>query len=423
MEQEHTMGPRSHAYSQVLLKLVVRLVAAMVIVVVGFAAGVGTMWFAGAEVRAAVASIAPQRAAQETAVSREERAQILWDIWDILEREYIDPRAIEDDEMIHGAASGMVSSLGDPHTAFVEPVFAAIMDEDMQGSIEGIGATVDMVDGQLLIVKPLPNSPALEAGLQPGDVILEVDGVKIEGLAVLEAISLIRGPEGTIVRLLVEREGVSEPFLVPIERRKVEIVTVEVEVTEDNIVHVRLREFNAIAHKRLREALTEALKQDPEGLVLDLRSNPGGYLEMAVEVASEFLPKGTLILQEQERGEATQEYRVRRTGLALNVPLVVLVDAGSASASEIVAGALRDNERGMLIGQRTFGKGSVQNTHELADGSSLRVTIARWLLPSGAHLDGAGIEPDIVVEYTAEDSAAGRDPQLARAIEYLREGE
>lgn len=405
-------------------RLVLSLVAAALLVSAGFAAGVGSMWFFGPQIRQSLASVSANSGTIDADLPPEQRADLLWEIWGILDREFILPEAIDGTKMIHGAAEGMVGSVEDPYTAFVRPVPAAIMDEDMQGSFEGIGATVEMVEGQLVIVRPLPKSPAEEAGLEAGDIVLEVDGKPLEGMEILDAITLIRGPRGTVVRLLIQREDIAEPFIVPVTRDEVEVVTVESEALGGGIGYIRLREFNAIAHKRLREAAKALIEsgQADTGLILDLRGNPGGYLQMAVDVASEFLPRGELILVEQQRGEAPEEYRVKRAGVALDVPLVILIDQGSASASEIVAGAIRDNARGTLIGQRTFGKGSVQNTHTLQDGSSLRVTIARWLLPGGDHLDGEGIAPDIQVEATAEQISARVDAQRERAIQFLREG-
>jgi carboxyl-terminal processing protease len=292
----------------------------------------------------------------------------------------------------------------------------------MQGSFEGIGATVEMRDGELVIVRPLPNSPALEAGLQAGDAILSVDGEPLEGKDIMEAISLIRGPKGTAVELLVRRKGKEESFVVSVKREKVDLPTVESRMIKD-VAYIRLTEFNAAAKERMHRDLEELFEQDPVGLVLDLRGNPGGYLNEAVDVASEFLPKGVLLLTERQRGKDEKEYRVKQAGIATEIPLVVLVNEGSASASEIVAGSIRDNDRGTLIGQQTFGKGSVQNTHTLQDGSSLRVTVARWYLPDGQNLDGNGITPDIQVPLTAEEAAADKDPQLDRAVEYLMEGD
>ena len=408
--------------NQTFLRTIVLIVAVCAVLVVGFGAGMTTMWFVGPDVRRVVAGSRPTNEGAEEP-SREERSQLLWEIWDILDAEYIEPEAIGSDKMIYGAASGMVSTLGDPHTSFMEPLPAAIMDEDMRGSFEGIGATVDMVEGQLVIIRPLPSSPALGAGLKAGDIILEVDGESLEGKTLVEAISIIRGPEDTVVRLLVQREGEAEPFVVPVTRAKVELTIVESRIIDDGVAYLRLSEFNALSQKRVHQALEELLEEGPSGLIFDLRGNPGGFLQMSIDVASEFLPKGTLVVVEEERGHPLQEYRVKRPGLAIDVPLVVLIDGGSASASEIVAGALRDQGRATLIGQRTFGKGSVQSAHRLSDGSSLRVTVAKWYLPDGDHLDGQGIEPDLEIARGADDMAEGRDTQLERAVAFIANGE
>lgn len=412
-------SPRSLRYARV-LSLVM---AGILLVMLGFAAGVGAMWFAGADLQRAVSTLVPGEPGAAVAAPSEENLGLLNEVWTILQDEYVDPEGLDAQELVHGAASGMVGAVGDPHTVFVEPLPAAIMDQDMQGSFEGIGASVDMVDGKVVIVRPLPNSPALQAGIQAGDVILAVDDQSLEGKSLLEAITMIRGPQGTTVRLLIQREGVAEPFVVPVTRDKVELLTVESRMLDGGIGYVRLTEFNAIARDRLREALEQLSREDLKGLIFDLRGNPGGYLDMAVEVAGEFLPRGTLVLTEHERDREPKEYLVRGRGLATEVPLVVLVDGGSASASEIVAGAIRDHQRGTLIGTTTYGKGSVQNPHTLSDGSSLRVTVARWHLPNGHNLDGNGIVPDIEVPRTPDEVLAGVDPQLDRAVAFLTNGE
>lgn len=393
-----------------------------VLVVVSFAAGMGVMWVIGPQVREAVASAESKPDANTTAPSREDQVALLRQVWSILDQEYVDPKALDQEKMGYGAVSGLVSAIGDPHTSFVEPKPAAILNEDMQGSFEGIGATVNMIEGKVVVVRPLPNSPAIQAGLVEGDIILEVDDVSLEGKTLIEAITLIRGPKGTTVKLLVQREGVAEPFTVEVTRDKVELLTVESRMLDNNIAYLSLSEFNAVSEQKVHEALQELLKNDPRGLVFDLRGNPGGYLQMSVEIAGEFLPRDALVLTDRERDKPEKEFRVRGNGLATDIPLVVLVNGNSASASEIVAGAIRDHKRGVLIGEKTYGKGSVQNTHALDDGSSLRVTIAKWYLPNGDNLDGNGITPDIEVPLTPEDLAAQRDPQLDRAVAYLLNG-
>jgi len=389
-----------------------------------FCAGAVTTWFLGPELRERLASSSARvRAEDEGEPTREELAALLWEAWDILEQEFIAPEKVVAQDMIYGAIRGMVQTLDDPYTSFVEPLPAAIMDEDMQGSFEGIGASVRMEDGRLIIERFLPGSPAREAGLLEGDAILEADGRSLEGLTAVEAIALIRGPEGSIVRLLVSRQGVDEPFVVPVRRARVELPVVQARMLDGGIAYVALSEFNAVARTKVREALKDLLREEPRGLVFDLRDNPGGYFQAAVDVAGEFLPSGAVIVSEDQRDAEPRVYEVSGKGVATEIPLVILINGSSASASEIVAGALRYHERAVLIGERTYGKGSVQNVHSLSDGSSLRVTVARYYLPGGQQVDSQGIAPDIEVSYTQEDIDAGRDPQLERAVSYLTKGD
>jgi carboxyl-terminal processing protease len=237
-------------------------------------------------------------------------------------------------------------------------------------------------------------------------------------MTLMEAISLIRGPAGTTVRLTILRKGVKDPFEVTIVRERIELEIVESRMLDDDIAYVKLTEFNATATKELKKALRELMAQEPRALIFDLRSNPGGFLQTSVEVASQFLDEG-LVLTEKGKGGLERKHTVEGGGLATEVPLVVLVNVGSASASEIVAGAIQDSGRGILVGERTFGKGSVQLPHTLSDGSDLRITIARWFTPKEREIQGIGIIPDIEVEMTLEDLEAGHDPQLERAVEYL----
>lgn len=327
-------------------------------------------------------------------------------------------------DLTYAAIRGVLRALNDPFTSFVEPEMARIFEEDMQGEFEGIGATVRMnEDGELVIVAPIEGSPAEAAGLRPGDIVLEVDGKRLKGMTLLEAVSLIRGPRGTRVRLKILRAG-QEPFEVEIVRDRIEIPTVSARLIEEpgkpKLGYLKLNDFNARATRQVREELQAFRDQGVEGLIFDLRNNPGGLLTTSIEVASQFLEEGSVVLI--ERGKDGEEvHRARSGGLWLDKPLVVLVDAGSASASEIVAGAIQDHKRGVLVGTTTFGKGSVQSPHTLSDGSSLRVTIAHWFTPNGRQIHNQGITPDVVVEASPADLEVGRDPQLERAIQVLTE--
>jgi carboxyl-terminal processing protease len=346
---------------------------------------------------------------------------IFWEAWDILERDFYGELP-EEDDLPYVAIKGVIDSTGDPHTAFLDPVQAEIFRTDLQGGFEGIGATVRLgADGQLLIVQPLPGWPAIEAGLRSGDVVLEVDGTALQGMSLYEAISLIRGPAGTRVRLLVEREEADDPFEIEITRARIELPSVESRLLEDNLGYVRLRDFGQTAERELEAALKELDANELDGLIFDMRGNRGGYLSVAVQVTSEFVGKGPILIERFKDGRE-RRYPASKGGLALDVPLVVLVDGGSASASEIAAGAIQDTGRGTLIGTTTLGKGSVQTVHDLSDGSELRVTIARWFTPNDRAIHGVGLDPDIEAELSEQDILEERDPQLDRAIEYLMEG-
>jgi carboxyl-terminal processing protease len=357
---------------------------------------------------------------------QQEAFDLFWEAWGLIERDYYGELPTSE-ELGFGAIRGAVNTLGDPFTAFIEPDIAEINRQDDTGSFEGIGAYVSMRDGRLAIVNTFEGQPADEAGLQRGDIVLQVDETEIENMSVYEAITLIRGPAGTPVRLTILREGL-EPFEVEVTRARIDIPVVEWELREDGIAYVGLFEFSSDASDRLGDAIEEMLDQDPKGLILDLRGNPGGWLNEAVRTAGLFLPRDEVVLIERFKDGTERTYEVPNRSVAPDIPMVVLVDGGSASASEIVAGALQDHDRAVLIGEKTFGKGSVQLPHELSNGAELRVTIARWFTPGDRAIHGEGLEPDIEVLWTSEDTGdedaeADQDPQLERAVEYLLSGE
>jgi len=341
--------------------------------------------------------------------------------WDLLKKQFYGDLP-GGKQITYDAIRGVVDRLGDPHTAFVDPQEAALLNADMEGHFEGIGARVDLAEGGGVEVKYLfADQPAEKAGLQVGDIILAVDGKDVTKLGLTEAITLIRGPRGTQVLLKVKR-GDQPPLEITVSRDRIEIPAVESTwLADGRIVHITLSEFSSVAPGRLAEAVKEAVAKKPVGLILDLRGNPGGLLDSAVSIGSYFVKEGPIVVERKKDGN---EHIYERKGRYLlgDTPLVVLVDAGSASASEIVAGAIQDAGTGKLIGEKTFGKGSVQLPNMLSDGSQLRVTIAHWFTPKNRAIDGVGLEPDISIPMTKEDLAAKRDPQLNRAEEYLLQG-
>jgi len=371
---------------------------------------------------AARASLTPESVsvAVEPASSEQEAFRIFWESWHILERDFYGDLP-DDQEMTYSAIHGVIDDLDDNYTAFLEPELAAVVREDMSGSFEGIGAVVNMNDdGQLEIVQTLKGKPAAQAGLRSGDIVLAVGDTAIEEMSVFEAVALIRGPAGSVARLTIKRQDIEEPFVVEVVRQRIEMSTVESKMLDDGIAYLKLTEFNAQAASKLRDGLQSLLADEPKGLIFDLRDNPGGFLNVSVEIGSQFVGEGAILL-EKLKDDQDRDYPARGGGLAtINPPLVVLVNGGTASASEIVAGAIQDTGRGTLIGEQTLGKGSVQLSHHLSDGSELRVTIARWFTPNGRAIHEEGLTPDIQVDITEEDIEAGLDPQLQRAIEYLR---
>lgn len=347
--------------------------------------------------------------------------ELIAEVWRLLQSQY-DGDLPPDDQLTESIIAGLLESLGDEFTRYVPPEVASRLREDMSGSFEGIGAFVRTNDdGKLEIVRPIADQPAAAAGLLPGDQIVGVDGVDIVGMTTDEAINLVRGPRGTTVVLTIERDD--EPlFNVSIVRARIEIPIVESEMLDGNVAYVRLTSFSSNATSQLSEALTPLLAQNPVGLVFDLRDNPGGFLDQAVSVSDLFLGDG-VVLFERDASGFEETFRSDNGDAAERIPLVVLVNAGSASASEIVAGAVQDNARGTLIGETTFGKGSVQRPNLISNGGELRVTIARWYTPSDRTIDGEGITPDIEVTNPTVDIGGEDDAQLQRAVTFLRDGQ
>jgi carboxyl-terminal processing protease len=347
--------------------------------------------------------------------------QLFWDVWGLLQTEYYGDLP-DEQHMTYGAIRGVLGTLDDKFTSFIEPDVAEILRQDSSGSFEGIGALVRInADNQLEIVRPFPDQPAAKAGVLAGDIITHVDGKPMAGYGIYEAINFIRGPAGSVVTLTIVRRGAEKPFDVQITRAAIEIPLVESRMLDGGVGYVSLSQFSDGGTTQLRAAIQTLLDQNPKGLILDLRDDPGGLLREAISVSDTFLPDGVVVI-ERRRDGTEDVYRSKNGDMAEDIPLVVLVNGGSASASEIVAGALQDRGRAKLIGDVTFGKGSVQLPHELSDGSELRVTIARWFTPNDRAIHGKGLTPDIAVTITPDDAKAGKDPQLDRAVQYILEG-
>jgi carboxyl-terminal processing protease len=343
-----------------------------------------------------------------------------WEAWNIVHEDFVN-QPLDDVELMRGAIRGMIDALDDPHSSYMDPDQYSRSLLPLEGEYEGIGAWVDPDGEYLVIVSPMPGSPAEEAGLQPGDQVIGIDGEDMTGIDGNLVIRRILGPAGTTVRLTILREGLAAPFDVEIVRASITIPTLESRMLEEDIAYIHLSNFGENATAELRQALEQLLSQDPIGLILDLRGNGGGYLSTAIEVTSEFIADGVVVIERFGSGEE-QVHQAIEGGLATEIPLVVLIDAGSASASEILAGAVQDHERGLLVGETSFGKGSVQNWEALSgENGAVRVTIALWLTPNGRLIHETGLDPDVEVLLTEDDIENDRDTQLLEAIRLLLE--
>ena len=349
---------------------------------------------------------------------------LFWEAWDLVQNNFIGDLPAPK-EMTYSAIRGVIGSLNDPYTVFVEPVVRMEEREQLQGSFGGIGAYLSRPeDGGAIFLEPIPGNPAELAGIVIGDILLAVDGVEITAdMTVAAIVEMVKGEKGTSVVLTVLHPGESDPVDIEVERDDILIpsVTYRLLTEDEDIGYIQLTRFSGESTNEIQAALTDLMEQGAEKLILDLRNNGGGLLDAAVDVADHFLDRGPVLYQ-QTQSEAERTYESSDETLAPDIPLVVLVNGGTASASEILAGALRDRGRAPLIGQRTFGKGSVQLVFDLSDGSSVHVTSARWFTPDRHQLDQQGLEPDIAVEITQEAIDNGRDEILNRAIEYLQNG-
>ena len=342
---------------------------------------------------------------------------VFWEAWDLIEKNYI-LGPLDYRKMVYGAVSGMVNSLGDPYSTFLTPEENSALDKDLKGVFGGIGAEVGYRDNAITVIAPLKGSPSEKAGLLAGDLIAEVDGKSTEGLNVDDVVNMIRGDKGTSVKVTVVRG--KETLSFDIVRDTIVDKTVKWEMKEGQVAYIEITQFKQDTAKELDAQIGDILAQDPKSIVLDLRNNPGGYLNVVVDVAGRFIDEGqTVVTEESGKGEP-KVYKASGGKRFNNLPIAVLVNEGSASAAEILAGALKDNKLGTLVGKKTFGKGLVQGISELGDGSALKITVAKWMTPNGSNINKDGIAPDVEVEFSADDFKAGKDPQLDKALEILR---
>jgi carboxyl-terminal processing protease len=408
-------------------RVLLAMVVAFVLLAGSFASGVAVGWLlpdrqvqaippiTGTAQNSTPQPVNPPAASPE---ELEELFEPFWEAWQVIHEQYVD-QPVNDEEMMRGAISGMIEALGDPHSSYMDPEQYSELNTTLTGEYEGIGAEVDTSTKPLTIVSPFPGSPAEEVGLKPGDMVIAIDGEDVSNLDGNLVRKRILGPSGSKVVLTIAREGQADTFDVEITRANINIPNQESRMLEGTIGYIRLYSFSTDTTRDLRAALRDLLRQKPNGLILDLRYNGGGFLNTAVEVASEFIDRGVIVIEEYGDG-SQEELNANRGGLATDIPLVVLVNEGSASASEIVAGAIQDYGRGQLVGVTTFGKGSVQLPVELKNNEGVvRVTIARWLTPNGRQINEIGLEPDVVVEISDTDIEAERDPQLDKAVELL----
>jgi len=344
---------------------------------------------------------------------------LYWEVWDALKVNSVDKVKIKDKDLFYGSLKGLADSIGDPYTVFMNPTEAKEFADDLAGTFEGIGAEVGMRNDIVSVIAPLDGMPAQKAGLRAGDKIYAIDGKTTIGLTVEQAVKMIRGPKGTKVTLTIIRGTGDKPKDIVITRDVIFVKSVKTEMRADGIFVIKVTNFNDDTLSLFNAAVTEALVKNPKGIILDLRNNPGGYLDTAVAMASEWVEAGPVVA-EQFGDNKRNEYPSNGRARLKNFPTVVLVNGGSASASEILAGALRDYKKATLVGEQTYGKGSVQTLKDLSDGSTLKITIAKWLTPAGDFINEKGIKPGIEIKYTQSDIDKNVDSQFNKALELLK---
>lgn len=359
---------------------------------------------------------------KESAKSEEIDFSSFWQAWSVVESKFISSNngdGLNNQAMVYGAIQGMVKSLDDPYTVFFPPEESKMFQDEIRGDFGGVGMELGMKNEILTVVSALKDTPAYRVGIKSGDKIVEIDGESTSGITVDKAVNKIRGEKGTKVNLTISREGEGELLKFPIIRDTIVIPTIDSEIKDGGIYVIKLYNFSATSSNVFKEELRKFVYSGNNKLILDLRGNPGGYLEAAVDISSWFLPAGKVVVQEKFGSGELTDYRSKGYNIFKDLPMIILVDKGTASASEIVAGALQEHGVAKLVGETTYGKGSVQELVQITKDTSLKVTIAKWLTPNGKSISKEGLAPDYKVEFTKKDFDAGKDPQMDKAIELL----
>lgn len=346
---------------------------------------------------------------------------LFWKVWNLLKEKYVNHNSLDAQDLVYGAIKGMLSATKDPYTTFFDPKETKAFSQDISGSFEGIGAELGIKDDILTVIAPLDGSPSQKSGLLAGDKIIKIDDKSTADVSIDQAVDLIRGKKNTQVRLIVLHKGAQETAEVSITRDTIEVKSVKVEFKNDNIAYLKINQFGEKTSQEFDAAMNQIISHESKGIILDLRNNPGGFLDSSVKIASRMIPRGKVVVTEEDgAGKKDNLYTMGGDKLS-QIPVVVLINEGSASASEILAGALRDDRQVQLIGKKSFGKGSVQELLDLPNNSSVKITVAKWLTPNGDYIMEKGIAPDIDVDLTLEDFKNEKDPQLDKAMEKIKE--
>lgn len=343
-----------------------------------------------------------------------------WTAWNLLHSKYVDKNKLNTQDLVYGAIDGMVRAIGDPYTVFLKPKESEEFNQQVSGSFSGIGIEIGLRNNVLTVIAPIKNTPAARAGLLAGDKILKINDKSTEGMKIDEAVSLIRGPKGTTVRLTYTREKMENPREITIRRDIIKVPAVDWKMLNDNTAYINISTFNANLDSEFKKIANEITASKANRIILDLRNDPGGLLDSAINIAGYFLDSNKIVTIERFGDETENQFQTAPNGKLKSYPLVMLINKGSASASEILAGALKDNRGVILVGETSFGKGSVQEMAELPQKASLKITIAKWFTPSGKSIDENGIKPDIEVKMTEDDIKAEKDPQLDKALELIK---